>query len=225
MDETLYALTGVDRITSSAICSTLTMKFGYVTECSSQKAMIITMYGAAGKVKIIGKATKPVYLEFEFSGAFSSYEEANVPTLDIEDIMPAVLMDAYLTIGGFSNVTDIDTIEIDLGNVVEMQADIGEKFGYKGAKVVDRALTVKIDPFATGTTNGRHWYTQLDAGTINPMVLSVGDFVIGSPALQLVNAVQFGDRAGNVTDQLEFAGAYAGNDSDADLYIRQGTSV
>jgi hypothetical protein len=226
MTNTLYTTHGISQSVDNTNCTTLTFNVGYINECSSPNAMMINIKGAVGKVKIVGKATKPVYLEFEFTGAFAGYEEiSSIPTITIEDIMPDSLMDADLTIGGYSNVNDIDSLEIDIANVVELQKDISEEFGYKGAAIVDRNITVKVDPLVTESSSDRNWYTQLDAATLNPLSLQLTNFQIYMPELQLVNGLQFGDRGGMVTDTLDFKSAYAGNASDAEIYIMQGKSA
>jgi hypothetical protein len=116
------------------------------------------------------------------------------------------------TIGG--TAYRVDSIEIDLGNVVILREDISgvdsgsDATGYRAAYITDRAPRIRISPEAMVFTT-KDWYDFHRSGTTAALSCVIGvdannTFTIAAPAMQLLNPPQDGDRNGMLVDTLEF---------------------
>lgn len=125
---------------------------------------------------------------------------------------------ATLTIA--STAYKISNFELDLGNEIVYREDVTDVTGYHAACIVNRNITLKIDPerVALGT---KDWYADYLAGTEAAFNCVIGGttnniITITAPKLQLAAPPESSDRNGILVDQLTFQAnrsASAGDDS------------
>lgn len=131
---------------------------------------------------------------------------------------PPRVASCTLTIGAVTY--KISNFEIDMGNEIVYREDVTDPSGYHSAAIVNRNITVKVDPesLAIGT---KDWWADYAAATEAAFVLAIGTSAnnittISMPKLQLAAAPEMGERNGMNIDNLVFQAnrsASAGDDS------------
>jgi len=103
------------------------------------------MWGCRGNVSIRAEIGKPIMLAFEFTGAdFTVTDEALLAGVTYETVLPAVFLDATLTVGAYAAV--LNTVEINMGNTLQLRSDANAASGYVSCLITNRKVNLRIDP-------------------------------------------------------------------------------
>jgi len=177
--------------------------------------------GAMGTYKIVCPTGKLAYIEFTFTGKYSSNETDTAliaPTYPT--VAPLRFAAGALTWNSVALCTS--NVEIDAGNSVIMRecVNASDRSGYVSALVTDRAPVITADPESVlVATQDRDslWLTP----TAQAMVIQIGSsgssVTINVPKAQLENKQQ-GNRNNLMTDDLTWL-ATAGSSVDTELTI------
>jgi len=223
--DTVYTGTGYKLETDSTVCDTLTIGMAVTEECADPGEEFVTFKGCHGKVKFTGVVGNAVIAEFEFKGSFvgQDYREEAISMANIEVVSPDIIKGSgsSLTAGGYT-LNDANSIEINIENTIGMEIDMSEDSGYVGSHIIDRNVSVVIDPYFKSNSE-RDWYTKkiTPNGNLYPMIFRTSNFLYYLPSLQTKNCLQLGERDGMVTDTITFKSVRAPYDDD--FYILQGT--
>jgi hypothetical protein len=177
--------------------------------------------GAMGTFKIVCPTGKLAYIEFTFTGKYSSNETDTAliaPTYPT--VAPLRFAAGALTWNSVALCTS--NVEVDAGNSVIMRECVNatDRSGYVSALVTDRAPIITADPESVlVATQDRDslWLTP----TAQAMVIQIGatgsSVTINAPKAQLENKQQ-GNRNNLMTDDLTWL-ATAGSSVDTELTI------
>lgn len=177
--------------------------------------------GAMGTFKIVCPTGKLAYIEFTFTGKYSSNEtDTALITPTYPTVAPLRFAAGALTWNSVALCTS--NVEIDAGNSVIMRecVNASDRSGYISALVTDRAPVITADPESKlVATQDRDslWLTP----TAQAMVIQIGatgsSVTINAPKAQLENKQQ-GNRNNLMTDDLTWL-ATAGSSVDTELTI------
>lgn len=216
---------GVSWVSDSTVCDTLTIDIADTEECSSPSQRVIRLSGCHGTVvTAVDQVGNPTRYDFTFTGQINSvFDRASAFTsINVLATTPDSVLSATVEAGGYTDI-DCNTINIDIGNDIQMEIDPSDATGYKGAHIVNRNITAQIDPYMH-TVAERDWYTQnlnVDSN-LNSFTFATENFVYYLKQLQVVNSLQDGDRNGLVTETVNFKSVAAPDDDE--FYILQGIS-
>lgn len=177
--------------------------------------------GAMGTFKIVCPTGKLAYIEFTFTGKYSSNEtDTAIIAPTYPTVAPLRFAAGALTWNSVALCTS--NVEIDAGNSVIMRecVNASDRSGYVSALVTDRAPIITADPESVlVATQDRDslWLTP----TAQAMVIQIGTtgaaVTINAPKAQLENKQQ-GNRNNLMTDDLTWL-ATAGSSVDTELTI------
>ncbi|MDA8376373.1 MAG: hypothetical protein M0Z50_04725 [Planctomycetia bacterium] len=172
--------------------------------------------GAMGSCKITAEFGKPVTCDWTFDGLWQGKTDTALLTPTWPTVVPPRFAGAALTVGG--NAYNISKCIVDIKNTVSPRQDVTNATGYHSFFIVDREITVAIDPEAVPIA-AQDWYTAHLDSTTFAFSLQIGSVAgnmvtLAAPKLALVNAPEEGDRAGIVTDDLTFAATTSGGNDD-----------
>lgn len=168
--------------------------------------------GARGTVSFAGRIGEPMLLTFEFTGAYSGFQDGgNIDGVTYTTQIPPVLLDADLTHGktgtSFSAMYGpcISSIDIGMGNEIAYKECMAEAAGIEYAILSSRSPTFTIDPELT-TEGAWDYLTQFTSNTPSRFNFSVGStwqnrFWFKAPGVSWTS-VATGDRNGIATRQL-----------------------
>ncbi|HBT82429.1 MAG TPA: hypothetical protein DEB35_03035 [Desulfuromonas sp.] len=100
--------------------------------------------GCRGTVSFSGKAGEPIIADFKFTGVYDGAPALAMVTPTLEMSVPPVMLNAALTIDGYSAI--FETFSVDIGNEIQMRSSASAMTGYLSALLTDRKPTGKIDP-------------------------------------------------------------------------------
>ncbi len=196
-------------VTGSATANTGTMGF-------FEDGRLRAIAGAMGTFTMNMTNGNPVPISWEFMGKLITPTAEALITPTYPTTIPPRFASATMTIASTSY--KISELVLTINNELKMREDATDATGYHACAIVNRNITITIDPeaLALGTKN---WYTDWLAHTeaAFSIVINGGSnntITISIPKAQLTN-VQTGDRDGLMTDQLEFQAnrnAAAGDD-------------
>lgn len=177
--------------------------------------------GAMGTFKIVCPTGKLAYIEFTFTGKYSSNEtDTAIIAPTYPTVAPLRFAAGALTWNSVALCTS--NVEIDAGNSVIMRecVNASDRSGYVSALVTDRAPVITADPESVlVATQDRDslWLTP----TAQALVVQIGStgssVTINAPKAQLENKQQ-GNRNNLMTDDLTWL-ATAGSSVDTELTI------
>ena len=177
--------------------------------------------GAMGTFKIVCPTGKLAYIEFTFTGKYSSNEtDTALITPTYPTVAPLRFAAGALTWNSVALCTS--NVEVDAGNTVIMRecVNASDRSGYVSALVTDRAPIITADPESVlVATQDRDslWLTP----TAQAMVIQIGTtgaaVTINAPKAQLENKQQ-GNRNNMLTDDLTWL-ATTGSSVDTELTI------
>lgn len=162
--------------------------------------------GAAGDFTLTLTDGEPGMFDWRLLGKHPAPVAATLPNVTNRPTtaIPTVKGITF-TIGG--TAYRISECVLAANNVLTMRQDVTDATGWHSAAVVDRNITITVDPeaLAFGTKN---WTTDLFAHSTAAINIVIGSgtgetVTINAPAAQLMD-VQPGDRDGILTDELEF---------------------
>lgn len=214
---------GVRYLTDSDECSTPATIEVQEEGCGSQDGMVIVVKGAMGNPTIVlNNIGEPVQIDFEFTGClFDIKDRANGSLIDptgFDASEPDAVLSSTLT--AFGEAQTVNSVNIAVGNTVELYVDPSEASGYKGAYVVGREPTITLDPYLEPIATNDH-FGRWSAGTTGAFSMTAGsNITISAPAMQITSAYAANDRNGISVNSLE--GILTRNAGDDELKILQG---
>jgi len=225
MFQTIHGSTGVSLVPHASYTNVpATIEVVEKDEGTSPSQVVIKAHGCMGNVKIpLGNVGEPLRYDFEYKGVLTSITDRAYGSILTPTGMTSQQPEAVLACGItlFGEGQQLNTITIDLGNVVENYTDPTKDQGYEGARVVDRNPNIALDPdLELIATQGD--YARWTGNTTGIFSMQIGDnMAISAPAAQLTNAYQPGEREGHVVNNktLELKRS-SGND---ELKILQGS--
>ena len=170
--------------------------------------------GARGNVTWSGEVGNPMYLDFEFSGAFQVVADGGAVTVTHTEMVPPVLTGATIGIGNddanFNSQTEeylpcINSFSLNMGNGVVARRCMDDASGIALFEITTRAPVMTIDPellpeasfpfLGSLTTSGVFRYRMLwGSATEN-------QFLLWAPGCQPVSEAP-GDRDGVATTEI-----------------------
>lgn len=179
--------------------------------------------GASGDFTIMGEVGKPMMCEWDFQGAWQVPSDVALITPTYPTVQPVAFQGATLTVGGTAYT--ISKVAIKANNKIAIRHDATKAGGVLSAVVVDRKITVSIDPEALPFST-QDWYAAQLAGTTYALSLAIGSAqynttTIAAPVMALASAPKDGDRDGVLADELEFVCARSASAGDDELTITQ----
>ena len=194
-------------VSGSSSAPTLTM--GLFTDGDLQQ-----IAGATGNLELTFEYGKPVKMNWDFKGVTQADTAVPLISPTYPTTNPMMFAGATLTVGAYT--PKVSSMTINLGNEVVLREDATNAAGYLSAVIVNRNVTVTMDPEsdAIGT---KSWQADLLAETeaaLNLVVSSSTDqCTIAIPKLQ-VTKVTPGDRNGIYIRQIEAQANHNGSDDD-----------
>jgi hypothetical protein len=177
--------------------------------------------GAMGTFKIMCETGKTAFIEFTFTGKYSSNEtDTAIITPTYPTVLPLRFAAGALTWNSVALCTS--SVEVDAGNSVIMRecVNASDRSGYVSALVTNRAPVITADPesvlVATQDRDAK-WLTSTPEEFVMRIGASGSSIVITAPEAQLENKQQ-GNRNDMMTDDLTWL-ATAGSSVDTELTI------
>lgn len=177
--------------------------------------------GAMGTFKIVCPTGKVAYIEFTFTGKYSSNEtDTAIIAPTYPTVSPLRFAQGALTWNSVALCTS--TLEVDAGNSVIMRecVNASDRSGFVSALVTNRAPVITADPESVlVATQDRDalWLTS-SAQALSIQIGSAGSSItIAAPKAQLENKQQ-GNRSDMMVDNLTWL-ATAGSSADTELTI------
>lgn len=177
--------------------------------------------GAMGTFKIVCPTGKVAYIEFTFTGKYSSNEtDTAIISPTYPTVSPLRFAQGALTWNSVALCTS--TLEVDAGNSVIMRecVNASDRSGYVSALVTNRAPVITADPESVlVATQDRDalWLTS-SAQALSIQIGSSGSSItIAAPKAQLENKQQ-GNRSDMMVDNLTWL-ATQGSSADTELTI------
>jgi len=177
--------------------------------------------GAMGTWKIVAPTGKTAYIEFTFTGKYSSNEtDTAIIAPTYPSVLPLRVAAGALTFNSVALCTS--SVEVDSGNSVIMRECVNatDRSGYVSAIVTNRAPVITADPESVlVATQDRDalWLTSSPQAFSFRIGASGSSITIAAPKAQLENKQQ-GNRSDMLVDNLTWL-ATAGSSVDTELTI------
>lgn len=181
----------------------------------------VLLSGAMGTFKMVFPTGKVAYIEFTFTGKYSTNE---TDTALIAPTYPTTLPMRFaagaLTWNSVALCTS--SVEVDAGNTVIMRECVNatDRSGYVSALVTDRAPIITADPesvLVATQDRDAHWLSSLPYAMVIQLGTAGGAVTVNAPKAQLENKQQ-GDRNKLMVDNLTWL-ATKGSGVDTELTI------
>ena len=177
--------------------------------------------GAMGTFRMVFPTGKVAYIEFTFTGKYSTNETDTAliaPTYPTT--LPMRFAQGALTWNSVALCTS--SVEVDAGNSVVMRECVNatDRSGYVSAIVTDRAPVITADPesvLVATQDRDAHWLSSLPYAMVIQLGTAGGAVTVNAPKAQLENKQQ-GDRNKMAVDTLTWL-ATKGSAVDTELTI------
>lgn len=202
--QTIHGATGVSLVPHTELThSPITLEIQELAEGASPSMLVTRLVGAMGNVTfMVGQVGEPVNLQFEFSGALDSIADrafgAKLDLTSPSTVVPPALMGVTLTLAGVAQ--DLDSMEINMNNVVSPWPDPSKNGGIKGHYISDYAPTAVFDPTLKLIATEDFWsqWTNETTGAISIAMGGSPALTISAPAAQYIQT-GIGSREGSRT--------------------------
>jgi len=179
-----------------------------ITAAFYHDGRVITAAGCMGNVKFVFNNGDRSYAEFTMQGKYVDATDVALLTPTLPTVSIPRSANLTMTIGGAT--PKVNSVEIDLQNVVSLREDLttgGGESGYCNAVIVDRNPIMNISPEALLVATN-DLYGKRDSGTLEALALSIGGATwnqidIAAPKAQ-VETITPGDRDGGVIDTIQY---------------------
>lgn len=178
--------------------------------------------GAMGTFKIVAPTGKMAYIEFTFTGKYSTNEtDTAIIAPTYPTALPLRAAAGALTWNSVALCTS--NVEVDAGNSVIMRecVNASDRSGYISAIVTNRAPVITADPesvlVATQDRDAKWLTSAPEAFSLQIGATGTGVIVIAAPEAQLENKQQ-GNRSDMLVDNLTWL-ATAGSSADTELTV------
>jgi hypothetical protein len=170
-----------------------------------QDGLLKTLAGAMGTAKIAFRRGQAPRCQWAFQGIQAGKSDAALITPTKSTVI-APRVGGTLTIGGTPYRTD--NVDFDLGNVVVLREDVTAATGYRCAYITDRQPRVRLAIEST-SVGAKDWLDVYHSSTTVALSMVVGAdagniWTLTVPTMELASPPTDGDRAGMLTDVLEF---------------------
>ena len=211
-------LTGGELTPKSGASDAVTLTMGFY-----QDGRFKSIVGASGDFTINAEVGKPIMVDWEFQGGWVAPSDAALLTPTYPTVQPVAFQGATVTIGGTAYV--LSKVQIKANNKIALRKSQASTSGVLSALVVDRKITISVDPEAL-TLATKDWYADHLAGTTAAFSMALGSAqynttTITAPAIALMSAPKDGDNDGVLTDELEFLCTRGTAGGDDELKITQ----
>jgi hypothetical protein len=182
-----------------------------------------SLAGASGDFTIMLETGKVPMVEWDFQGAWQAPSDVALLTPTYPTVQPEAFQGATVTVGG--TAYPISKLTIKANNKIALRMNPASSGGVLSALVVERKITVSIDPEALPLAT-KDWYAAHLAGTTVALSCAHGSAqynttTIAAPAMALMSAPKIGDRDGIFVDELEFVCCRSSSGGDDELTITQ----
>jgi hypothetical protein len=173
------------------------------------------LVGCMGSAVISFRRGQEPRIRWSFSGKQGGLTDVAIIT-PTKITTKAPRVGGAFTIGGSTYF--VDNLDLDLGNVITMREDISETpTGYRAAMITDRAPRIRLAAEALPLST-KDWQDFYHSSTTAALSLTVGvagnGWVLAAPKMELAADPSEGDRAGLMTDVLEFIPLSNSDDGD-----------
>jgi len=209
--ETLSAPSAIYKPASSGIPS--------ITLWVYEDGLAKKLKGVRGNVKFSGKVGEPCYADFDFTGVWDGVADVAMISPTFEGTVPPALLNSAFTIDAYAGV--MTTFSIDMANQISLRESVNTTSGYVSALITGRNPAGTVDPEMT-LVAGYDWFGKWKAGATAAFNLgpvggtAYNKFAITAPKA-VYKKVGEGDRAGNITADVNFA--LAMNTGDDELVL------
>ena len=164
-------------------------------------SLIKIISGAMGKLKLTGKVSEPIMMEWDFDGIWNAPIDGSALALPAIPPIPPRFASAAFTIGGYNPA--ISNFTLDFGNAVKLIENPSTVSGLSYACVTDHNVKGTIDPMST---NISVWNPYALALSPTPQALSMtcGGLTISAPSVSL-SIPKLGDRDGLTTGNIDLS--------------------
>jgi len=177
------------------------------------------MTGCMGSFSIEGEAGGVATVSFTFQGTFANPTEYGTALPGFTTIVPPLVQNAGLTLNG--GALKVAAFNVDAGNDVKLLASASSTTGYRGARIVSRAMTGGIDPEPETSNTMFANYRAEDKLAFSVQIGSVsGNRILITSGFSQITGIGFANRDGLRTFDLAlaFCRGPAGNDEFSMLF-------
>jgi hypothetical protein len=174
-------------------------------EGATPRQKVVKLFGCAGNARLIlDTVGNPYRVDFEFRGAIGSISTRAYGSLitpaSFDTEAPSAVLCA--TINLFATIQYLNSMTIDLGNVIEPFTDPSKCQGIDGYHIVDRNPILELDPDMR-IPDDIDLHANQTSNTTGTLSVEVGRrMTVSAPAAQLVQTNNPAAREGHVTDQI-----------------------
>lgn len=209
--ETIVASTSVayvPKASKNATPATIEVRESQVNESSgAEEQLAIVLKGCMGNPQfIMDEVGMPVRMDFEFQGVIVSITDKTGGSVITPTGFDVATPDAVLasTLTAFTEVQDLDSLNINMNNEIEITSDPANAGGLRGAYITNREPTMVIDPYLQ-LVAARDHFTRWTGNTTGAFSMTVGsNLTLSAPAIQITKAFDGADRNGVVVNTLNF---------------------
>ena len=186
-----------------------------------ESGVVYKMKGAFGNVTFNGNAGEPMFMDFEFTGAYVAAADAALLVPAYDTSVSPTFQGASLThtFGGLITPKGVSNLTIDMGNIVTPVADVNDAAGIYGARITGRETVGSFDPemVLTATSVNSAYYTLQRAGTTFSLTTGTVGATAGNiwqmdVARAVLRPIEQVNREGIRVVNLPFAISSAGTD-------------
>lgn len=212
MAETIVASTSVTYAPASSSLKSATL---YVYFDGLQH--IIT--GCRGSFRLIMNAGETAKLQFTFRGKYQTPTDVALASPTYDGQTPPVMKSASLTFDSDSTLV-VQSVELDIGNVLANRDDINDATGIAGFSIVGREGRGSFNP-EMELIAGYDFYTIWENSTQKQLSISIGSseanqFTITCPKV-VAETIGYGDRNGIRTNEIPFRLSYNSGDDEISI--------
>jgi hypothetical protein len=147
----------------------------YEEGSASLSGLIKTIAGAMGNTKLIIDAGKPVIMESDFKGLYTTVADGVVPTNSPISVVPPIVVSATFTTHTYA--ATIQKMEIDLGNEINELPDVNSATGILGFQTTGRKPKGSIDPQAVLVAT-HDFYGKVKSGDLGIVTIVIGSATV-----------------------------------------------
>ncbi len=177
---------------------------------------LATISGAQGSCKITCEFGKVPMCEWTFDGIWQPKTDTAILAPTFPTVVPPRFAGGVLSVGG--SPYKVSKCVIFIKNTVSPRQDANNVSGYHSFFIVEREVTIEIDPeavpIATEDWYGAHLSSQTFSFQAAIGTAAGNTLTIACPKAALMSPPEEGDRAGIVTDDLTFQATTSGANDD-----------
>jgi hypothetical protein len=142
--------------------------------------------GARGNAQIQMEANNIGKIQFTFTGLFETPVDAAFPTVTIEEVIPPLIKNVNLTMGGYAPI--LSSFEVNMNNDIVQRDDMNAAEGVGGIDIIGRNPSGSLNPDMMLAAEYDIW-TQFESGTPQSIEATVGSEVGNKVSINIPQAV------------------------------------